>query len=177
MTTPSQIWEWKISSKPLHFKSFKLWVFGLAGREVAPSYAGGMFDMCPRRLYVFDNDCREFHLVPSKHPLFPLKFYDGPLPNAQYHVPFEWLDAQSGGLPPTLGGMSIWEDSGEGWSAHHGPGALCSCSDLFHPTMLLVGGASLFYGLGQTLFVNKDHIFSLLPPSLLKLLKPCLVQK
>lgn len=39
MITPPQIWQCKTSSKPLYFKNFNLWIFGLLGREVTKSCA------------------------------------------------------------------------------------------------------------------------------------------
>lgn len=83
MTTRSQIWGWKASSKTLYFKNFKLRILGLLGREVTEPCAQSIFHMRPSGfLAIPDDDCAEFQTP----PLFSSKARDGQLPNSPHCV-------------------------------------------------------------------------------------------
>lgn len=131
----------------------KFWIFGSLGREVMEPCALGTLDMRPSGLLLFltmtlcNSTPYPRHLLCS--PQRPVM--------ASYQTYYIASPLSGWSFPPTQGGWAQGR-TGEGWRTHLVPGAVLSRSGLFHPTTLLVGGVSIFYGPGKTLFADSDHL-------------------
>lgn len=105
-------------------------------------------------LAILEDACTEFHPLPRTPPLFSSKAHDGHLPNILYRVPFEWLDAQYGRRPSTLGEMSTVGKRGRG----DGP-ILClvlSVHALIYSTQQCCSYVEYLY------FTDRDRLFLLM---------------
>lgn len=65
-----------------------------------------------------------------------------------YPVSFEWMETHTGSLPSTMGQAQGRMVGGGGQSPLRVPGAILSCSDLFHSPVPTVDGVSVFSRLG-----------------------------